>query len=154
MVILRAYPSPSGGSILMDEAIEIVSKVWKVYTNQQSLQRLWKMANQLLGEAVPQLCRSSVSSDNKVMKVADESNGLSSQGRSCTHGQYWYSFGYSVNGVAYLHTDFKEYRKLNNFYSYDPEKFNNKTNGITFKCWLMSVQPELSAYITELNGEG
>lgn len=63
-------------------------------------------------------------------------------------------FGYSVNGVAYLHTEILKNTELNNFYKLYPEKFNNKTNGITFRRWLMSCNPELSAYITELIGDG
>jgi starch phosphorylase len=63
-------------------------------------------------------------------------------------------YGYSVNGVAYLHTEILKNSELNNFYKLYPEKFNNKTNGITFRRWLMSCNPELSAMITGLIGEG
>ena len=45
-------------------------------------------------------------------------------------------YGYSVNGVAYLHTEILKNSELNNFYKLYPEKFNNKTNGITFRRWL------------------
>ena len=63
-------------------------------------------------------------------------------------------YGYSVNGVAYLHTEILKNSELNNFYKLYPEKFNNKTNGITFRRWLMSCNPELSAMITDLIGDG
>jgi starch phosphorylase len=63
-------------------------------------------------------------------------------------------YGYSVNGVAYLHTEILKNTELHNFYTLYPEKFNNKTNGITFRRWLMSCKPELSALITELIGDG
>ena len=62
--------------------------------------------------------------------------------------------GYSVNGVARLHTEILKNQELKDFYEMMPEKFNNKTNGITFRRWLMSCNPELSAYITELIGDG
>ena len=63
-------------------------------------------------------------------------------------------YGYSVNGVAYLHTEILKNTELNNFYKLYPERFNNKTNGITFRRWLMACNPELSALITSLIGEG
>lgn len=61
---------------------------------------------------------------------------------------------FSVNGVASLHTEILKNEELNNFYHIYPEKFNNKTNGITFRRWLMHSNPELSALITELIGNG
>ncbi len=63
-------------------------------------------------------------------------------------------YSYSVNGVAYLHTEILKNTELNNFYKLYPERFNNKTNGITFRRWLMACNPELSALITSLIGEG
>ena len=62
--------------------------------------------------------------------------------------------GYSVNGVAWLHTEILKNKELNNFYQLYPEKFNNKTNGITHRRWLISSNPELSALITEKIGNG
>ena len=62
--------------------------------------------------------------------------------------------GYSVNGVAKLHTEILKDQELKDFYQMMPEKFNNKTNGITFRRWLMSCNPELSAMITDLIGDG
>jgi starch phosphorylase len=61
--------------------------------------------------------------------------------------------GYSVNGVAELHTELLKKEVLNNFYEDEPEKFNNKTNGIAHRRWLMSANPKLSETITELIGE-
>ena len=61
-------------------------------------------------------------------------------------------YGYSVNGVAYLHTEILKNSELNNFYKIYPEKFNNKTNGITFRRWLLHCNEELAAYIEELIG--
>ena len=140
--------------ILMDEAIEIVSKVC-AYTNHTILaEALEKWPISFLEKAVPQLMPIIRELDNKVRaKVADESTYIIKDG--LVHMAHMdIHFGYSVNGVAYLHTEILKNTELNNFYKLYPEKFNNKTNGITFRRWLMSCNPELSAYITELIGEG
>ncbi len=63
-------------------------------------------------------------------------------------------YGFSVNGVAALHTEILKKSELKPFYDIYPEKFNNKTNGITFRRWLLHCNPELAAYITELIGDG
>ena len=140
--------------ILMDEAIEIVSKVC-AYTNHTILaEALEKWPISFLEKAVPQLMPIIRELDNKVRaKVADESTYIIKDG--LVHMAHMdIHFGYSVNGVAYLHTEILKNTELNNFYKLCPEKFNNKTNGITFRRWLMSCNPELSAYITELIGDG
>ena len=140
--------------ILMDEAIEIVSKVC-AYTNHTILaEALEKWPISFLDKAVPQLMPIIRELDNKVRaKVADESTYIIKDG--LVHMAHMdIHFGYSVNGVAYLHTEILKNTELNNFYKLYPEKFNNKTNGITFRRWLMSCNPELSAYITELIGDG
>ena len=140
--------------ILMDEAIEIVSKVC-AYTNHTILaEALEKWPISFLEKAVPQLKPIIRELDNKVRaKVADESTYIIKDG--LVHMAHMdIHFGYSVNGVAYLHTEILKNTELNNFYKLYPEKFNNKTNGITFRRWLMSCNPELSAYITELIGDG
>ena len=140
--------------ILMDEAIEIVSKVC-AYTNHTILaEALEKWPIRFLEKAVPQLMPIIRELDNKVRaKVADESTYIIKDG--LVHMAHMdIHFGYSVNGVAYLHTEILKNTELNNFYKLYPEKFNNKTNGITFRRWLMSCNPELSAYITELIGDG
>ena len=140
--------------ILMDEAIEIVSKVC-AYTNHTILaEALEKWPISFLEKAVPQLMPIIRELDNKVRaKVADESTYIIKDG--LVHMAHMdIHFGYSVNGVAYLHTEILKNTELNNYYKLYPEKSNNKTNGITFRRWLMSCNPELSAYITELIGDG
>ena len=129
--------------ILMDEAIEIVSKVC-AYTNHTILaEALEKWPISFLEKAVPQLMPIIRELDNKVRaKVADESTYIIKDG--LVHMAHMdIHFGYSVNGVAYLHTEILKNTELNNFYKLYPEKFNNKTNGITFRRWLMSCNPEL-----------
>ena len=140
--------------ILMDEAIAIVSKVC-AYTNHTILaEALEKWPIHFLDKAVPQLMPIIRELDNRVRgKVSDESTYIIKDGLvHMAHMDIHY--GYSVNGVAYLHTEILKNSELNNFYKLYPEKFNNKTNGITFRRWLMSCNPELSAMITELIGEG
>ena len=92
--------------------------------------------------------------DNRVREnVSDESTYIIKDGLvHMAHMDIHY--GYSVNGVAYLHTEILKDTELNNFYKLYPEKFNNKTNGITFRRWLMACNPQLAALITELIGEG
>ena len=154
MVITELIRLLQEKGILMDEAIEIVSKVC-AYTNHTILaEALEKWPISFLEKAVPQLMPIIRELDNKVRaKVADESTYIIKDG--LVHMAHMdIHFGYSVNGVAYLHTEILKNTELNNFYKLYPEKFNNKTNGITFRRWLMSCNPELSAYITELIGDG
>lgn len=140
--------------ILMDEAIEIVSKVC-AYTNHTILaEALEKWPIHFLDKAVPQLMPIIRELDNRIrVKVSDESTYIIKD--NLVHMAHMdIHYGYSVNGVAYLHTEILKNSELNNFYKLYPEKFNNKTNGVTFRRWLMSCNPQLSALITELIGEG
>lgn len=59
---------------------------------------------------------------------------------------------HSVNGVAELHTEILKHQELSNFYQFYPEKFNNKTNGITHRRWLMKANPKLASLITDTIG--
>ena len=139
--------------IVMDEAIEIVSKVC-AYTNHTILaEALEKWPIYFLEKAVPQLMPIIRELDNRVrQKVSDESTYIIKDGLvHMAHMDIHY--GYSVNGVAYLHTEILKNTELNNFYKLYPERFNNKTNGITFRRWLMACNPELSAMITDLIGD-
>jgi starch phosphorylase len=140
--------------ILLDEAIEIVSKVC-AYTNHTILaEALEKWPIYFMEKAVPQLMPIIRELDNRIRgKVSDESTYIIKDGLvHMAHMDIHY--GYSVNGVAYLHTEILKDTELNNFYKLYPEKFNNKTNGITFRRWVMACNPELSALITELIGDG
>ena len=138
--------------ILMDEAIEIVSKVC-AYTNHTILaEALEKWPISFLEKAVPQLMPIIRELDNKVRaKVADESTYIIKDG--LVHMAHMdIHFGYSVNGVAYLHTEILKNTELNNFYKLYPEKFNNKTNGITQRRFLMHANPLLADWVTEKLG--
>ena len=140
--------------ILIDEAIEIVSKVC-AYTNHTILaEALEKWPIDFLEKAVPQLMPIIRELDNKVRQnVSDESTYIIKD--NLVHMAHMdIHYGFSVNGVAYLHTEILKNTELNAFYKLYPEKFNNKTNGITFRRWLMSCNPELAILITELIGDG
>ena len=140
--------------ILMDEAIDIVSKVC-AYTNHTILaEALEKWPIYFLDKAVPQLMPIIRELDNRVRaKVSDESTYIIKDGLvHMAHMDIHY--GYSVNGVAYLHTEILKNSELNNFYKLYPEKFNNKTNGITFRRWLLHCDPEMTEFITSLIGPG
>lgn len=140
--------------ILMDDAIKIVSKVC-AYTNHTILaEALEKWPMRFMNKAVPQLMPIIRELDNLIRKnVTDESTYIIKD--DLVHMAHMdIHYGYSVNGVAYLHTEILKNTELNSFYKLYPEKFNNKTNGITFRRWLMSCNPELSALITDLIGEG
>lgn len=140
--------------ILMEEAIDIVSKVC-AYTNHTILaEALEKWPVNYLEKVVPQLMPIIRELDNRIrLKVSDESTYIIKDGLvHMAHMDIHY--GFSVNGVAYLHTEILKNTELHNFYKLYPEKFNNKTNGITFRRWLISCNPKLVALITKLIGEG
>ena len=141
--------------ILMDEAIDIVSKTC-AYTNHTILaEALEKWPIHFLEKAVPQLMPIIYELNSRVVKKFDDKSVAIIDDERRVHMAHMdIHYGYSINGVAYLHTEILKNSELNNFYKIYPEKFNNKTNGITFRRWLMSCNPELSAYITELIGEG
>ena len=139
----------------IDEAIEIVSRTC-AYTNHTILaEALEKWNISQLKKVVPQLVPIIEILDDKVRRKFDEPavHIIDKDDRvHMAHIDIHYSF--SVNGVASLHTEILKNEELNHFYKLYPEKFNNKTNGITFRRWLMHSNPELSAYITELIGDG
>ena len=139
----------------IDEAIEIVSRTC-AYTNHTILaEALEKWNISQLKKVVPQLVPIIEILDDKVRRKYDEPKVhiIDKDDRvHMAHIDIHYSA--SVNGVAWLHTEILKNEELNSFYEIYPEKFNNKTNGITFRRWLMHSNPELSAYITELIGDG
>ena len=140
--------------ILMDEAISIVSKVC-AYTNHTILsEALEKWPVWYLEKVVPHLMPVIRELDNRVrQKVSDTSTYIIKD--DLVHMAHMdIHYGYSVNGVAYLHTEILKNTELHNFYQLYPDKFNNKTNGITFRRWLLSCNPELSSLITGLIGDG
>ena len=141
--------------IKMDDAINIVSHTC-AYTNHTILsEALEKWPKAYLKKVVPQLVPIIEELDRRVkVKYADESVAIIDKDDRVHMAHIDIHFGFSVNGVAALHTDILKENELNHFYKIYPEKFNNKTNGITFRRWLMHSNPRLTALISELIGEG
>ena len=139
----------------MDEAIEIVSKTC-AYTNHTILaEALEKWSIDYLNSVVPQLMPIIEILDDKVRRKFNDSRVYIIDGEERVHMAHIdIHYGFSVNGVAALHTDILKNNELNHFYNIYPEKFNNKTNGITFRRWIMHSNPELASYITSLIGDG
>ena len=138
-----------------DEAIEIVSRTC-AYTNHTILaEALEKWNITQLKKVVPQLVPIIEILDDKVRRKYDDSSVYIIDKDERVHMAHIdIHCCFSVNGVASLHTEILKNEELNNFYKLYPEKFNNKTNGVTFRRWLMHSNPELSAFITELIGDG
>ena len=141
--------------ILMDEAIDIVSKTC-AYTNHTILaEALEKWPIHFLEKAVPQLLPIIYELNSRVTKKYDDRSVAIIDDEKRVHMAHMdIHYGYSVNGVAYLHTEILKNTELNNFYKIYPEKFNNKTNGITFRRWLLHCDPEMTEFITSLIGPG
>lgn len=131
-----------------DEAIAIVSKC-AAYTNHTILaEALEKWPISYLKEIVPQLVPIIEALDDRVRrKYGDPSVVIIDKNDTVHMAHIDIHYGKSVNGVAKLHTEILEQTELRNFYNIYPEKFNNKTNGITFRRWLLSCNPELGSYI-------
>lgn len=140
--------------IEIDEAIEIVSKTC-AYTNHTILaEALEKWPIAYLEKAVPQLVPIIKILDEKVReKYDDESFYIIDKNNNVHMAHIDIHYTFSVNGVASLHTDILKNNELHNFYDIYPEKFNNKTNGITFRRWLMHCNPELTELIERLIGD-
>lgn len=139
----------------MDEAIEVVSRTC-AYTNHTILaEALEKWPLKYLEKVVPQLVPYIKELDKRVaakyqdprVQIIDEDGRL-----HMAHIDIHY--GFSVNGVAAIHTKILEETELNAFYQIYPEKFNNKTNGITFRRWLMSCNRELTGFLSKTIGDG
>ena len=138
----------------MDDAIEVVKKTC-AYTNHTILaEALEKWPIHYLKEVVPQLVPIIEILDDKVRRqFTDESVAIIDRNNVVHMAHIDIHYGFSVNGVAALHTEILKNSELNNFYRIYPEKFNNKTNGITFRRWLLHCNPELADTVTELIGD-
>ena len=138
----------------MDDAIEVVKKTC-AYTNHTILaEALEKWPIHYLKEVVPQLVPIIEVLDDKVRRqFTDESVAIIDRNNVVHMAHIDIHYGFSVNGVAALHTEILKNSELNNFYRIYPEKFNNKTNGITFRRWLLHCNPELADAVTDLIGD-
>ncbi len=139
----------------MDEAIDVVSKTC-AYTNHTILaEALEKWPLAYIEEVVPQLVPIIKELDKRVAaKYTDPKVQIIDKDKRVHMAHIDIHYGYSVNGVAAIHTEILKDTELNHFYKLYPEKFNNKTNGITFRRWLLSCNRELAAFLSETIGDG
>ncbi len=139
----------------MSEAVEVVTKTC-AYTNHTILaEALEKWPMNFLEKVVPHLIPI-IESLNAIVasKYSDPKVQIIDKNDRVHMAHMDIHFGYSTNGVAALHTDILKESELKPFYDIYPERFNNKTNGITFRRWLMHCNHELTNFITELIGDG
>ena len=139
----------------IDEAIEVVRKTC-AYTNHTILaEALEKWPLKYLEKVVPQLVPYIKELDKRVAaKYKDERVQIIDKDSRVHMARIDIHYGFSVNGVAAIHTQILEETELNAFYKIYPEKFNNKTNGITFRRWLLSCNRELAGFLAETIGDG
>ena len=151
--LIRLLTSQEGFS--MDEAIEVVSRTC-AYTNHTILaEALEKWPLAYMEKVVPQLVPVIQELSGRVAeKYKDEKVQIIDKDKRVHMAHIDIHYGYSVNGVAAIHTEILKETELNHFYKLYPEKFNNKTNGITFRRWLLSCNRELASFLTETIGEG
>ena len=138
----------------MDTAIDVVRKTC-AYTNHTILaEALEKWPVAYLEKVVPHLMPVIRELDARVKKdYSDERVAIIDKGDRVHMAHIDIHYGYAVNGVAALHTEILKESELKPFYDIYPEKFNNKTNGITFRRWLKHCNHDLAAYLEELIGE-
>lgn len=141
--------------ICIEEAMEIVAKTC-AYTNHTILaEALEKWPIAYLQKVVPQLLPIIHILDNEAKKkYPDEAVAIIDKEDRVHMAHIDMHYGYSINGVAYLHTEILKNSELKPFYEIYPEKFNNKTNGITFRRWLLHCNEELTSWIEGLIGNG
>ena len=141
--------------ICIEEAMEIVAKTC-AYTNHTILaEALEKWPIAYLQKVVPQLLPIIHILDNEAKKkYPDEAVAIIDKEDRVHMAHIDMHYGYSINGVAYLHTEILKNSELKSFYEIYPEKFNNKTNGITFRRWLLHCNEELTSWIEGLIGNG
>lgn len=139
----------------MEDAVNVVSRTC-AYTNHTILaEALEKWPLAYIEKVVPQLVPIIKELSARVAKKYTDPRVQIIDGDKRVHMAHIdIHYGYSVNGVAAIHTDILKETELNHFYKIYPEKFNNKTNGITFRRWLMSCNRELAELITHTIGEG
>ena len=137
----------------MDTAIDVVRKTC-AYTNHTILaEALEKWPVAYLEKVVPHLMPVIRELDARVRKdYSDERVAIIDKDERVHMAHIDIHYGYAVNGVAALHTEILKKSELKPFYDIYPEKFNNKTNGITFRRWLKHCNHDLAAYLEELIG--
>ncbi len=139
----------------MDDAVEVVSRTC-AYTNHTILaEALEKWPLDYLEQVVPKLVPIIKELNNRIAKTnKDPKIQIIDKDKRVHMAHIDIHYGISVNGVAAIHSDILKNTELNSFYKLYPEKFNNKTNGITFRRWLLCCNRELSGFLDETIGKG
>ncbi|MBQ7985743.1 MAG: glycogen/starch/alpha-glucan family phosphorylase [Clostridia bacterium] len=139
----------------MDTAIDVVTKTC-AYTNHTILaEALEKWPVSYIKKVAPQLLPIIEVLDNRIRrKYGDSSVYIIDENELVNMARMDIHYTFSTNGVAKLHTEILKHNELNSFYKIYPERFNNKTNGITFRRWLLYSNPHLTSYIESLIGDG
>jgi starch phosphorylase len=139
----------------MEDAINVVSRTC-AYTNHTILaEALEKWPLSYLEKVVPQLVPIIRELDARVVQRYEDPRVRIIDQKGLVHmAHIAIHYGFSVNGVAEIHTEILKNSELNSFYRIYPEKFNNKTNGITFRRWLLSCNRELAELLTATIGDG
>ena len=155
MVIPELIRLLTARGIDFDEAVEIVKKTC-AYTNHTILaEALEKWPVSYLKEVVPQLVPIIEILDDRIRRTYEDTSVAIIDRQDLVHMAHMdIHYGFSVNGVAYLHTEILKKSELKKFYDIYPEKFNNKTNGITFRRWLLHCNHALTDLIASKIGDG
>ena len=155
MVIPELIRLLTARGIGFDEAVEIVKKTC-AYTNHTILaEALEKWPISYLNEVVPQLVPIIEILDDRVRRTCEDTSVAIIDSQDVVHMAHMdIHYGFSVNGVAHLHTEILKKSELKKFYDIYPEKFNNKTNGITFRRWLLHCNHALTDLIAARIGDG
>ncbi len=155
MIIPEMVRLLSAEGIDMDEAMDITTKIC-AYTNHTILsEALEKWPLTFIQKVAPQIVPIIRELDLCVKdKYEDETVHIIDEEERVHMAHMDMHYGHSINGVAYLHTEILKNNELNAFYKIYPEKFNNKTNGITFRRWLLHCNKPLTAFLEETIGDG
>ncbi len=140
----------------MDDAIEVVSKTC-AYTNHTILaEALETWPLEYLEKVVPQLVPYIKELDKRIREKYPRKPKIQiiDKDKRVHMAFIDIHYGFSINGVAAIHTDILKDSELNDFYKLYPEKFNNKTNGITFRRWLLSCNHPLADFLSNTIGDG
>ena len=155
MVIPELIRLLTDEGISFEEAVQIVTNTC-AYTNHTILaEALEKWPLAFIKEVAPAIVPIIKKLDEMVKeRYADEKVAIIDKDDRVHMAHMDIHFGHSVNGVAHLHTEILKNSELNDFYQLYPEKFNNKTNGITFRRWLLHCNPILTQFLQEIIGDG
>ena len=155
MIIPELIRLLTARGLSLDDAIDEVSKTC-AYTNHTILaEALEKWPKSFLETVAPGIVPIIEALDKRVKEKFDDPRVYILDDHGLVHMAHIdIHYGFSVNGVAALHTEILKSTELKHFYDLYPEKFNNKTNGITFRRWLLHANPRLTGLLDETIGTG